>query len=302
MRFFQHPAPTPPQTVAFEGAFTHEYVYARGLRLHVALSTENAHDTSAPLVILLHDSFGAWFDYMDVIGPLAAAGYRVAALDLRGVGLSDKPPSGYDIRRMVGDVVGAIGALGVSSAVVVGAGTGASVAWTLAANYPEHVDALVSIAGIHPLAFRRACILRPYAHYGTLTRALLCRLPFAETFPWMSSYAGLSHACSRGFIGSEAFKKAVARREAGVAVDKAYRAMVRTTRLEIGIMPIKWRASKVTCPVLAIGVTPYLLKCARANTTRPIEVAQVPRSHHAPYIENPRGTASAIADFLDSHL
>ncbi|MDO4909799.1 MAG: alpha/beta hydrolase [Corynebacterium sp.] len=290
----------PPQTVAYEGPFTHEYVYARGLRLHVALSTEHAHDTSVPLVILLHDSFGAWFDYMHMIDPLAKAGFRVAALDLRGVGLSDKPPSGYDIRRMVGDVVGAIGALGVSSAIIVGAGTGASVAWTLAANYPEHVDALVSIAGIHPLAFRRACILRPWAHYGTLTRALLSRIPFAENFPWMAPNAGLMHACSRAFIGTDAYKEAVAHREAGLLVDKAYRAMVRTTKLEIGLLPIKWTTTKVSCPILSIGLTPYLLKSAKSTATSPIKVAKVPRSHHAPYLENPQGTAAAIANFLRS--
>ena len=40
------------------------------------------------------------------------AGYRAAAMDLRGYGASDKPPRGYDPRTLAADVAGVIRSLG----------------------------------------------------------------------------------------------------------------------------------------------------------------------------------------------
>lgn len=292
-----------PQILAYEGPFRHTYIHTRGLRLHVALDQYDQEDPERPLILLIHDSFGAWFDFMHMIDPLAKQGYRVAAVDLRGFGLSDKPPRGYDFYRIVGDVAGLIRSLGVSQAILVGAGTGAGIAWTVAANYPDHVSALVSLAGVHPLAFRRACLRRPFAHYGTLTRAFLCRLPFGETLRWLdpsTASLSLSHACSRGFKKSPAFKEALAHRQEGLKVDKTYRAMLYTTRLEIGLLPLKWSVNTVQCPVLGIGLTPYLLRMTQHWADQRIQIAYVPGTHHAPYVENPQGTADAIAQFLST--
>ncbi|WP_311143732.1 alpha/beta fold hydrolase, partial [Corynebacterium durum] len=130
-----------PSEVAVEGPFSHEFVHTRGVRLHAA----TAGDPTDPLILLLHDHTGGWFDYIHSISPLAAAGFHVAALDMRGFGMSDKPPSGYGIRYAVGDVAGVIQSLGHKRAHIVGCGSGGAVAWTLAANYPEHTLSLTSM-------------------------------------------------------------------------------------------------------------------------------------------------------------
>ena len=103
-------APLPPSTVELEGPYAHEFVHTRGIRLHVA----TAGDSSRPLVLLIHGAFGGWFDFQDVIAPLAQRGFHVAAVDMRGFGMSDKPPidAGQDIRTLVGDISGLIQALG----------------------------------------------------------------------------------------------------------------------------------------------------------------------------------------------
>ena len=109
-------APLPPSTVELDGPYAHEFVHTRGIRLHVA----TAGDSTQPLVVLIHGAFGGWFDYQDVIAPLAQRGFHVAAVDMRGFGMSDKPPidPGQDIRTLVGDISGLIQALGHDDAFV----------------------------------------------------------------------------------------------------------------------------------------------------------------------------------------
>ncbi len=77
-----------------------------GVRLHYVVEGEG------PLVVLLHGWPQTWYCWRRVIAPLAAAGHTVLAPDLRGYGLSDKPPSGYDKRTMAGDVRALAGHLG----------------------------------------------------------------------------------------------------------------------------------------------------------------------------------------------
>ena len=67
---------------------------------------------------------------------LAAAGYRVAAMDLRGYGASDKPPRGYDTLTLAADVASVIRSLGEPDAAVVGHGWGGWIAWSMPALQP----------------------------------------------------------------------------------------------------------------------------------------------------------------------
>jgi len=65
-----------------------------------------------------------WWTWRHVIPALAQAGHRVAALDLRGFGGSDRPPSGYDLVTLAQDLAAVVRSLGHERAVVVGAGLG----------------------------------------------------------------------------------------------------------------------------------------------------------------------------------
>lgn len=68
--------------------------------------------------------------------------YRSLAVDLRGSGGSDKPPSGYSVDVFAADVAALIAALGLERAVIVGHGLGSHVALRLAATRPELLGAL----------------------------------------------------------------------------------------------------------------------------------------------------------------
>ncbi len=71
-----------------------------------------------PLVVLLHGFPEFWYGWRLQIQPLAAAGFRVVAPDLRGYNLSSKPDgvAAYNTDRLVADIRGLIKERGAESA------------------------------------------------------------------------------------------------------------------------------------------------------------------------------------------
>ena len=120
-------------------AFDHRFAAVNGIRLHYV------EEGQGPLVILLHGYPFLWYLWRHQIKVLAAAGYRVVALDQRGYGQSDCPEDidAYDITHLVGDVVGLIKALDSDSAVLVGQDWGSPVAYNTALMRPDLVRGLV---------------------------------------------------------------------------------------------------------------------------------------------------------------
>lgn len=142
-------------SVLVDGPWRHRFISANGARFHLAESG------SGPLVVLLHGFPEFWYAWRDQIPALAAAGYRVAALDLRGYAGSDKPPHGYDTFTLAADVAAAIRCLGERSAVVVGHGWGGWIAWSMARMQPDVTRAVVSLGMSHPLVLRQASARHP---------------------------------------------------------------------------------------------------------------------------------------------
>jgi pimeloyl-ACP methyl ester carboxylesterase len=105
-----------------------------------------------PLIVLLHGFPEFWFGWRLQIAPLAAAGFRVVAPDLRGYNLSSRPDGveAYTADRLAEDIVGLIRERGAESALLVGHDWGGTVAWTMAMNNPEVVDRLAILNAAHP--------------------------------------------------------------------------------------------------------------------------------------------------------
>lgn len=72
--------------------------------------------------------------------------YRSLAVDLRGSGASDKPPSGYSVDLFAADLAALVEALRLDRPVVVGHGLGSHVALRLAATRPGLVAGLVLVS------------------------------------------------------------------------------------------------------------------------------------------------------------
>jgi epoxide hydrolase 4 len=109
-----------------------------GIRLHYVEAGEG------PLVVLLHGFPEFWYSWRHQIAPLAQAGYRVVAPDMRGYDLSDRPQSwrSYDAGLLADDIAGLIHSFGEQQAYVVGHDWGAAVAYTVAMAHPEVVRRL----------------------------------------------------------------------------------------------------------------------------------------------------------------
>src|SRR5689334_23646824 len=105
-----------------------------------------------PLVVLLHGFPEFWYGWRRQIQPLAAAGFRVVAPDMRGYNLSSRPGdvAAYDSGTLAGDIRDLIHALGAESAFLVGHDWGGTAAWATAMIHPEVVDRLAILNAAHP--------------------------------------------------------------------------------------------------------------------------------------------------------
>jgi pimeloyl-ACP methyl ester carboxylesterase len=138
--------------VLVDGPWEHRFVAAGGARFHVAELGDG------PLVVLLHGFPQFWWAWRHQITALAAAGYRVAAMDLRGYGASDKTPHGYDTITSAADVANVIRSLGEPDATVIGHDWGGWVAWSMPGLEPRVTRAVASVAMPHPTRMRAAAL------------------------------------------------------------------------------------------------------------------------------------------------
>jgi pimeloyl-ACP methyl ester carboxylesterase len=72
--------------------------------------------------------------------PALAKDFSVVAVDQRGIGLSDKPETGYDAGTLAGDVIAVMDALRHERFAAVGVDTGMFIGYALAADHADRVD------------------------------------------------------------------------------------------------------------------------------------------------------------------
>ncbi|MEM7064791.1 MAG: alpha/beta hydrolase [Cyanobacteria bacterium P01_B01_bin.77] len=103
---------------------------------------------SGPLVILVHGFPELWYSWRHQIEPIANAGFKVVAIDVRGYGNSDKPHTidAYDMVELTTDIVGLIDAFGAEKAILIGHDWGAPICWNTAALYPQRVAAVIGLS------------------------------------------------------------------------------------------------------------------------------------------------------------
>lgn len=99
-------------------------------------------------VVLVHGFPELAYSWRFQVPALAAAGYRVLALDQRGYGRSGCPAAveAYDIVHITGDLLTVLDALGEERAVFVGHEIGAAAVWTLALLAPQRVAGVVALS------------------------------------------------------------------------------------------------------------------------------------------------------------
>ncbi len=142
--FSGQPTPEGPGSVSgaprlpsgFTETFTGRYVDIGDLRLHAVIGGDG------PPLLLVHGWPQTWYAWRLVM-PALARDFQVVAVDQRGIGLSDKPPGGYDIGTLADDLVAVMEALGHPRVAMYGTDTGMPIGYALAADHPERLARLV---------------------------------------------------------------------------------------------------------------------------------------------------------------
>lgn len=101
-----------------------------------------------PRLLFVHGVGGDLDAWQFVLGPLLAAGYSAAALDVRGSGYSGHPRNArsYTLERMNDDILSLIEAEGLGTVDLVGHSGGAVIALAFALAHPDKVARLILIA------------------------------------------------------------------------------------------------------------------------------------------------------------
>lgn len=110
---------------------------------------QEAGDSSAPPLVLIHGFASSNLVWSKVLLPLAEAGFRVIAPDLLGYGYSGKPRDlEYTIASQAKMVIGLLKQLGIARTVLIGSSYGGAVAATIALDQPGLVKKLVLVGAV----------------------------------------------------------------------------------------------------------------------------------------------------------
>lgn len=121
---------------------TERRIATNGIELKIAEQGEG------PLVLLLHGFPESWYSWRHQFEPIAEAGFKCVAPDMRGYGESDKPKNidAYNQVEVVNDIVGLVNALGYETAIVIGHDWGAPTAWSCAKDHPQVFSAVGALS------------------------------------------------------------------------------------------------------------------------------------------------------------
>jgi pimeloyl-ACP methyl ester carboxylesterase len=135
----------------------HRYVeLGDGVTIHVA----DAGPANGAAVMLVHGFPQNWWEWHELISPLAADGYRVLCPDLRGAGWSSAPRSDYRKNDMADDLAAVLDRLGVATVTLAGHDWGGPVAFTMMLRHPAKVTGFFGMNTVAPWVSRDLTLLR----------------------------------------------------------------------------------------------------------------------------------------------
>jgi pimeloyl-ACP methyl ester carboxylesterase len=150
--------------------FTNHYASVNGVELHYVDGGEGV-----PLICLPGWPQN-WYSYHSVAIHLAK-NFRVIIVDIRGMGSSAKPESGFDKKTMATDILELVKQLGFTKVNLMGHDIGGMVAMSFAFNFPEYIQKLIVLDGSHPSEGMLQMPLIPAA--GTFGDKMDANMPYA---------------------------------------------------------------------------------------------------------------------------
>ncbi|MFG6489263.1 alpha/beta fold hydrolase [Roseateles sp. BYS78W] len=280
------------QPKPYPATFKQQDIATNGTTLHVRVGG------SGPAVVLIH-GFG---DTGDMWTPLAvelAKNHRVVVPDLRGMGLSAKPESGYEKMNQAKDIRGVLESLGIDQADVVGHDIGVMVSYAYAASYPTKTTRLVVMdappPGIPPWdEVVRNPKLWHFDFYGKDVFRLLQGRERIFLDRFYNDFGGQPEKIDEGTRNH--YARLYARPGAMKGALSQFQAFRQDAKDNLEAMK-----TKLTMPVLAIGGEKSfagLEAVAMRNAATNVTELVIPRSGHWLMEEEPAATVQGIKDFL----
>lgn len=146
MTITSEPKVTDGSPPALPGVQHHFVDLGGGVTIHVA----DAGPAGGTPVMLVHGFPQNWWEWRELIGPLAADGYRVLCPDLRGAGWSSAPSDRYHKTGMADDLAAVLDRLGVGPVTLVAHDWGGPVAFIMMLRHPDKVSGFFGVNTITP--------------------------------------------------------------------------------------------------------------------------------------------------------
>lgn len=247
---------------------------------------------SGPLVVAVPGMGDLRSTYRELVGPLVAAGFRVAVTDLRAHGDSDTTFTEFGDQATAGDLLALIDELG-SPAVVLGNSMGAAAAAWAAAERP---DAIIGLVFFGPVVRERAVSRLTRASMHGLFRTLFSG-PWGAG-AWAAYYEkNLNKGRRAPWLGEQVSAIKANLREPGRL--RSFRRLV----LQLDHTRVEARLAQVKTPMLAfVGefdpdfADPVAERDWLASLGA--EAVLVPEAGHYPQSQRPDITVAPTVDFV----
>src|SRR5713101_559945 len=285
--------PAAAQVPPFPAGFRTQEIATNGATLHVRIGGKG------PAVLLLH-GYGETGDMWAPLAAELAPGHLVVVPDLRGIGLSSRPASGYDKKTQAGDIAGVLDALKIEKADLVTHDIGNMVGYAFAAQHPDRVTKFVlmdaPLPGIGPWdQIVRSRALWHFSFGGPDAERLVAGRERIYLDRFWNEFSADPKKFSEA--SREHYAKLYARPGAMHAGFEQFKAFDQDTADNKAFLA----KGNLTMPVLAVGgeksfgsTMATVMRFAATN----VQQAVIPHSGHWLMEENPADTIKLLKDFL----
>jgi len=279
---------------SYPAEFRTQTVPTNGTSLHVRVGGKG------PAVVLLH-GFGDTGDMWAPLAKVLVKDHTVIVPDLRGMGLSAHPDTGYTKKNQAVDIAGVMDALKVQKADLVTHDIGNMVGYALAAQYPARIARWVVIDAPLPGIGNWDNIIR-----SPLLWHFNFRGPDVERLVKGRERIYLDRFWNELSADPKKIDEETRRHYAGLyarphAMHDAFEQFGAFSQDALDNKALLAQGGKITMPVLAVGAEKSF-GTGMADELRfvatDVTVGVVPSSGHWIMEENPRATVKLVVEFL----
>jgi len=282
------------QVPPFPPGFTTREIATNGATLHVRIGG------TGPAVVLLH-GYGETGDMWAPLAADLATDHTVIVPDLRGLGLSSKPPSGFDKKTQANDIAGILDTLSIPQADLVTHDIGNMVGFAFAALYPARVGRFVLIdAPVPGIGPWEEILKNPLLWHFRFGGPDMERLVAGRERIYLDRFWNEFSANPAAFTEASRAHYAALYALPG-AMHSGFAQFAAFDQDAIDNRELLATRGKLAMPILALGGDKSfgltMAAVMRAGATN-VQEGVVPNSGHWIMEENPTGTIALVAPFI----